>query len=80
MVDEVFGLATGYLGWSPHDAWHTPVPQILLALDYRVDWARKTNPFGGSEPEPKQPRTPATPAQIKAAFEAYGTVKVSDEQ
>lgn len=37
-VDYLFGVATGWLGWSPDTAWHTPIPHIMLALDARLDW------------------------------------------
>jgi len=74
------GIATGYLGWTPEQAWHTPIPQIFLALDWRVDWARKTNPFGSSEEPAKKEEQQVTPDKIKAAFQGYGAQKVSDEQ
>lgn len=31
-------MATGWLGWPPETAWRTPIPQIMLALDARLDW------------------------------------------
>lgn len=37
-VDYLFGVATGWLGWPPDTAWNTPIPQIMLALDARLDW------------------------------------------
>lgn len=37
-VDYLFGVATGWLGWPPDTAWKTPIPQIMLALDARLDW------------------------------------------
>jgi len=37
-VDYLFGVATGWLGWPPDTAGHTPIPQIMLALDARLDW------------------------------------------
>lgn len=37
-VDYLFGVATGWLGWPPDTAWRTPIPQIMLALDARLDW------------------------------------------
>ena len=37
-VDYLFGVATGWLGWPPDTAWHTPIPQIMLTLDARLDW------------------------------------------
>ncbi len=40
-------MATGWLGWTPAVAWSTPIPELLLALDARIEWANMTNPFGG---------------------------------
>lgn len=37
-VDYLFGVATGWLGWPPDTAWKTPIPQIMIALDARLDW------------------------------------------
>lgn len=44
-VDYLFGVATGWLGWPPETAWRTPIPQILMALDARLDW------MGGGKPQ-----------------------------
>jgi len=46
-------VATGWLGWTPDVAWRTPIPELLIALDARVEWANLTNPFGGGgKPKP----------------------------
>lgn len=37
----------GWLGWSPEVAWSTPIPELLMALDARMEYVRLTNPFGG---------------------------------
>lgn len=42
-VAHLYGVATGWLGWSPHDAWHTPMPEIYLAVKARMQWARMMN-------------------------------------
>lgn len=55
----MYAAATGYLGWSPDVAWHTPLPELFLALDARVEWVRMTSPFG-SKPEPKK----STPGNV----------------
>jgi len=68
-------VATGWLGWTPDYAWHTPIPQILLALDYRIDWVKKTNPFGGGGEAKESEKQ--TPDQIKAALRSQGSKKVS---
>lgn len=46
-------MATGWLGWSPRDAWDTPVPEILMAWDAKIEFLKATNPFGGGKKEEK---------------------------
>lgn len=41
----MFSVAVGWLGWSPQVAWTTPLPELFLAMDARVEWARMTHPF-----------------------------------
>lgn len=61
-------MATGWLGWSPAQALHTPIAQIELALDGLIDWTKRTHPFAAPEPKPK-----ATVAdRLKSAFRALG--------
>ncbi|QNV69313.1 hypothetical protein F7661_22615 [Pseudomonas sp. CFA] len=40
-------MATGWLGWAPDVAWSTPLPELFMAMDARIEWAQMTNPFGG---------------------------------
>ncbi|MBF8692517.1 hypothetical protein IYR97_13510 [Pseudomonas fulva] len=47
-------MATGWLGWSPHDAWDTPVVEIILAWEAKADFLKKTNPFGQPETQPSK--------------------------
>lgn len=47
MVDELFNIATGWLGWSPSEAWNTPVIEIVMAWDAKRQFLIDTNPFGG---------------------------------
>lgn len=28
-------------------AWRTPLPELFMAMDARIEWAQMTNPFGG---------------------------------
>lgn len=63
-VDDTFRIATGWLGWSPALAMRTPIPQIELALEGRLEWVRRTNPFGSGEEKPK----PSVAERLKAAF------------
>ncbi|AXO88447.1 hypothetical protein DZC75_10725 [Pseudomonas parafulva] len=55
----MFSVAVGWLGWSPDVAWNTPLPELFLAMDARVEWARMTHPLaigvktGGKGEKPK---------------------------
>ncbi|GFM89324.1 hypothetical protein PSCICO_47230 [Pseudomonas cichorii] len=55
-------MATGWLGWSPDVAWHTPLPELFLAMDAKIEWARITNPFSQPVQTQAKPK-PATVAQ-----------------
>ncbi|WP_409265909.1 hypothetical protein [Pseudomonas sp. KCJK8521] len=39
-------MATGWLGWAPDVAWSTPLPELFMAMDARIEWIQMTNPFG----------------------------------
>lgn len=62
-VDRLFSIATGWLGWSPDTAWRTPLPELFMAMDARIEWAQMTNPFGAGksvgQPEKPKPTTVA---------------------
>jgi hypothetical protein len=58
----MYAVATGWLGWSPETAWHTPLPELFLAMDARIEWAQMTNPFGGKPSGPKEKPKPSTVA------------------
>lgn len=46
-------MATGWLGWAPAMAWSTPMPELFLAMDAKIEWAQMTNPFSGGKAKPK---------------------------
>lgn len=69
----MFQIATGYLGWTPDVALNTPICQIELALQGRVEWVKKTNPFGSGETKPKPQGDVGE--QLKKAFRCRGTVQ-----
>jgi hypothetical protein len=48
-------VATGWLGWTPEVALDTPLVQINLALKGKIDFLRKTNPWGSSEERAEEP-------------------------
>ena len=56
-------MATGWLGWPPDLAWTTPLPELFLAMDARIEWAQMTNPFGNGKPNGKKDKpAPSTVA------------------
>lgn len=62
-------MATGWLGWSPQEAWHTPLPELFLTLDAKIEWTRMSNPFGGGRATAPEKPKPTTIAQkIRAAL------------
>lgn len=46
-MDRLYAIATGWLGWTPGVAWSTPLPELFMAMDARLEWVKMTNPFGG---------------------------------
>jgi hypothetical protein len=50
-VARKYGEATGILGWSDHDALHTPLCRMNVALDARLKWHMR---LAGVDPEPKK--------------------------
>ena len=52
-VDYLFGVATGWLGWPPAAAWSATVPEIVVALDAKIEFIKMTNPFGNSKKDAK---------------------------
>lgn len=67
-MDELFRQATGWLGWVPAVALSTPIPQILMALDGKVEFTTLTNPFGGGKKAAGA--TATTPEQMMALLDA----------
>ena len=61
-MDRMYSVATGWLGWSPDIAWRTPLPELFLAMDARIEWAQMTNPFGGVKAATKDKPAPSTVA------------------
>jgi hypothetical protein len=59
--ERLFGLATGWLGWSPEDAWDATPAEITAAYNARVDMLKAI--FGAGEEKPK--------ANDEAAFAAF---------
>lgn len=51
-VDHLFGVATGWLGWTPEVALNTPIQQIHVALKARIEWVAMCN---GQSPTSEAP-------------------------
>jgi hypothetical protein len=43
---------TGWLGWSAEQTLDTPISQIFLAINGKIDFVKKSNPYGSEEEEP----------------------------
>ncbi|KAB0489793.1 hypothetical protein EIY72_00070 [Pseudomonas vancouverensis] len=56
-------MAVGWLGWPPDLAWRTPLPELFLAVDARIEWAQMTNPFGTKGGVQKEKPKPSTVAE-----------------
>lgn len=63
-------MATGWLGWPPDLAWVTPLPELFLALDARVEWVQLTHPLGSGKSAPKKgkPSSSAVAAKLRQAL------------
>lgn len=49
--DNLFKTAAGWLGWWPELILDTNINQISLALEGKIDFVKKTNPWGSGEEE-----------------------------
>jgi len=52
------------------------VPEILIAMDARIEWVRMTNPFGAgkqAEPEPPPETKPQLANRVLATLRAAGS-------
>jgi hypothetical protein len=63
-ADQLFRYATGWLGWTPEVTLGASIHHILLAMDGKVDFLRKTGPWGGGDDSdgaaaPKRPQAVA---------------------
>lgn len=66
-VEYLFGVATGWLGWSPKTAWRTPIPELINALDARIDWLKLTGALVDKSPSPEQ-RKASVADKLRAAL------------
>ncbi|WP_338791100.1 hypothetical protein [Pseudomonas sp. AE27] len=66
----MYSVAVGWLGWAPDVAWSTPLPELFLAMDARVEWARMTNPFGSGKQQgaKEKPGASSVADKLRAAL------------
>jgi hypothetical protein len=41
-------------------AWSTPLPELFMAMDARIEWAQMTNPFGSGKASGQQGKPKAS--------------------
>ena len=75
MVDELFNIATGWLGWTPSEAWDTPVVEIVMAWESKRQFMIDTNPFGGGEPHKPNRKVVSKEARMGFRVAAMGRKK-----
>lgn len=58
------------MGWSPEVTWSTPIPQIVLAVEGKMDFTQKTNPFGAPprKPTKKRKKPRKSPEELMASL------------
>lgn len=62
--ERLFRIATGWLGWTPHDAWEATPGEIVEAYKGRNEMLRAI--FGGSDD--KQAKLAKTPQEARQKF------------
>jgi hypothetical protein len=55
-----------------------PIPQILLALDGKIDFLKKTNPWGSGKSEQEQPKEQAP--DFAAKMHMFLTQKMATQE
>ena len=46
----MFKAVAGSLGWPPEVILNTNISQLEMAVEGKIDFVKKTNPFGSGEP------------------------------
>lgn len=73
-------LGTGWLGWSPDLVLDAPIPQIILAIEGKADFARKSNPFGGGEKKKAPALTEAQQRKVAEQRTRFALMKLDAKQ
>lgn len=73
---KLYRLATGWLGWTPAEAWAASPREIREAYEGRVELLRSV--FGGGEDKPSdQDRAATADDRFASGIRAMGTTKVA---
>lgn len=75
MVDELFNIATGWLGWPPSEAWNACVVEIVMAWDSKRQFLIDTNPFGGGQDKSVSKQAVANDARMSFRVAAMSRKK-----
>lgn len=74
VLTELFGIATGWLGWSPDDAWAASPMEIAAAYEGRMKMLRAI--FGSGDKDAERVTEPQDlDTKAKAIFGKLGTVR-----
>ncbi len=66
--DNLFKTACGWLGWEPEVILTATISQIELAIEGKIDFVKKTNPWGKSEDEKKEDELLEEPSDPEMAM------------
>ena len=72
-------MGTGWLGWSIDQVFDAPLPQLFLAVEGKVDYVKKTNPFGGGAKK-KAEKSPADIEKINEQRLRFSFLKAEAAQ
>lgn len=67
--DDMFKTVAGWLKWPPDIILDSTISQLELAIEGAVDYAKKTNPFGGGEGETDEEKMRSTPPAPELAMQ-----------
>lgn len=70
---HMFGVATGWLGWSPEIAWNCTVPEINTAIAARVEFIQMTTPGMTPKKSPKAEKASPMSSFINSIVKMKGT-------
>jgi hypothetical protein len=69
----LFEVGTGWLGWTPDVTRNALMTDIEAALRGKIDFVRKTSPFGdgGDRPESRKPMPRISRAELRKKLTTF---------